>query len=281
MPNCRKAAFRPRRRTIKQRILTALIALPLLILCVLYASPVLFGGVICVICALGLHEFYRMGLPTSRRLEASLSVATGVLLCAGLIFAVDSPLALAGPVFSVIFLALLYLFRFQDMQQVGRDMAVSMLGLLYVPLLLAHAGLLRLLPDGRDWIFLVLLIVMASDTLAYFVGKTWGRRRLYEAVSPKKSIEGAVGGLAGSLIGALVCKLWFFSELSLMDVVLLGIGVGIFSQLGDLIESLLKRSFGVKDSGTIIPGHGGILDRLDSLLLAFPITYYYAIWVFA
>jgi phosphatidate cytidylyltransferase len=152
---------------------------------------------------------------------------------------------------------------------------------MYVPLLLSHAVLLRDLPAGRDWIFLVLFVVMASDTLAYFIGRAFGRHRLYEAVSPKKTIEGSLGGLAGGVLGAMICKLWFFSELSILDVLLIGLGVGAFSQLGDLVESLLKRSFGVKDSGKLIPGHGGLLDRLDSLLFAFPVTYYYAVWVFA
>lgn len=270
-----------RRATIKQRIYTALIALPLLILTVFYSGAMLFGGLLSLVCALALQEFYRMVLPPNRQLEASCSIACGVIVCAGLIFSATIPAVLASVVFPVLCLALLYLFRFQQIEEVGRELAGSVLGLAYVSVLLAHAGLLRMLPDGRAWVFLVLAIVMASDTLAYLVGRTWGRHRLYAAVSPKKSIEGAVGGLAGGLLGALLGKAWFFAGLSSLDVLLLGVGVGLFSQLGDLVESLFKRSFGVKDSGTLIPGHGGVLDRLDSLLFAFPITYYYAVWVFA
>lgn len=269
------------RGAIKQRITTALIALPLLVIFLLYSSHGLFAGLLFVVTALALHEFYRMALPGSRRLESSLSVVAGVLCCVGLAYAASPPALLMSVVLPCLFIALLYLFHFQDMPTVSRDLAVSLFGLFYIPLLLSHAVLLRALPAGRDWVFLVLFVVMASDTLAYFIGMRWGRHRLYEAVSPKKSIEGALGGLAGGVLGATLYKTFFFAGLSGVDVLLVGLGVGAFSQLGDLVESLLKRSFGVKDSGALIPGHGGLLDRLDSLLFAFPVTYYYAVWIFA
>ncbi len=252
-----------------------------MILCIRYSSEGLFAGLLFVASAFALREFYRMALPKQSRLEGSLAVAAGVLCSAGVVYAASAAFLLMSIVLPCLALALIYLFRFQDMQTVIRDLAISLLGLLYIPLLLSHAALLRVLPAGRDWIFLVLLVVMASDTLAYFVGRKWGRHRLYEAVSPKKTIEGSLAGLFGGVLGAAISKLWFFTELSSVDVLLIGIGVGAFSQLGDLFESLLKRSFGVKDSGALVPGHGGLLDRLDSLLFAFPVTYYYAMWVFA
>lgn len=268
------------RDVIKQRILTALVALPLLVLCILYLSQGLFAGLLFVISALALHEFYRMALPDQRRLEGSLSVFAGVMCSIGLVYASSVPAAMMSLVLPGLFLALLFLFRVRDMQSVSRDLAIGLFGIFYVPLLLSHVILMRALPAGREWVFLVLFVVMASDTLAYFVGRKLGRHRLYEAVSPKKTIEGSLGGLVGGIFGAMASKLWFFPELSAVDILVVGFGVGLFSQLGDLVESLLKRSFDVKDSGNLIPGHGGLLDRLDSLLFAFPVTYYYAAWAF-
>jgi phosphatidate cytidylyltransferase len=155
-----------------------------------------------------------------------------------------------------------------------------LLGFLYLPLLLGHLSLLHGLPHGKEWIFLVLFIIMLGDSAAYFTGINLGRRKLYPAISPNKSVEGALGGLLGSFVGALLFKYGFFPELSVGDCIFLGLGLGALGQLGDLFESMLKRSFGVKDSGTLIPGHGGILDRLDSLIFAFAPAYYYALWYF-
>ena len=125
-----------------------------------------------------------------------------------------------------------------------------------------------------------MLIVMTNDSAAYYTGSAFGKHRLYPSVSPKKSVEGAIGGLAGSIIGTLFAKYTFFPQLTLADAIVTALVIGAIGQTGDLFESLLKRSFGVKDSGTIIPGHGGVLDRLDSILFAAPITYYYVLFFF-
>lgn len=173
-------------------------------------------------------------------------------------------------------LALMYLFKLGPLDQLIFRLGWQAIGLIYVPLLLGHLVLLRQLPDGRGWVFLVLFAVMACDSLAYFSGVTFGKHKLYPEVSPKKSIEGSLGGLVGSCLGVWLAAALFLPSFGAEHVILVGLLLGVVGQIGDLFESLLKRACGVKDSGGIFPGHGGILDRLDSLLFAFPLAYYLA-----
>jgi phosphatidate cytidylyltransferase len=230
---------------------------------------------------LGLVEFYRMSLP-QRRLEGGVMAVAGGLAPALTLCATGcgADRLLMGLTLAVLASALLFLFRIHDIREAGREFALLVAGLLYVPLLLAHLLLLRYEPLGSQWLFLLMVIVMAGDTGAYYVGSTLGKRKLYPVVSPNKSVEGSAGGLAGSVAGALIARATFFPELTVVDCLATALLLGLLGQLGDLFESLLKRSFGVKDSGTIIPGHGGILDRLDSIMFAAPAALYYARFIF-
>jgi phosphatidate cytidylyltransferase len=174
----------------------------------------------------------------------------------------------------------LFLFRIRSIESAAREISFALLAFIYIPFLLMHLVLLRQTGFGIQWMFVIMLIVMTNDSAAYYTGSAFGKHRLYPLVSPKKSIEGAIGGLVGSLGGTLLAKFTFFPQLTFRDAVVTALVVGVVGQAGDLFESLLKRSFGVKDSGTIIPGHGGVLDRLDSILFAAPITYYYVLFFF-
>lgn len=274
--------------TIK-RLLTGAVALPLLILFILKASIVVFACFVSLVALLGLNEFYRMALPGRAAIggAAALLGALSVFLFARP-KALQSFMPMSGGngvplVLTVLFLAvaIYFLFSIKDIRQSAAEAAFLWTGFAYVPLLLSHLVLLRALPDGIQWVFLLLLIVMSGDTAAFYVGSSLGRRKLYPQVSPNKSIEGAVGGLCGSLLGTFIAKFSFLPALTVVDCVVTALVVGALGQIGDLFESLLKRSFGVKDSGVIIPGHGGILDRLDSILFAAPALYYYAYLVVA
>lgn len=259
--------------TIK-RLLTGIVLLPLLILLLLKGSAFLFTCFVLLLCLLGLGEFYRMALP-KLMLEGTLAAIAGTAAIAILVSGVPVPILLPVTVFVLAF-SLIVLFRFEEIAVAAHQVALLLLGFCYVPLLIVHLALLRSLDQGVSWLFLLMLIVMSNDTAAYYVGSALGRRKLYPLVSPNKSVEGSVGGLIGGVIGTFVAKFTFFAALSIFDCLMTAIVVGILGQLGDLFESLLKRSFGVKDSGAIFPGHGGVLDRLDSILFAAPALYYYA-----
>jgi phosphatidate cytidylyltransferase len=237
----------------------------------------LFSFFIILVSFVGLHEFYRMMLPDHGTAGIAFSVV-GALL--PLFVHVNHPMALLGGLTTVFLLVSLhFLFHHGDIAKVAPFWGVAAAGILYVPLLLAHLLLLRMFQHGISWIFLLLFIVMFSDTFAYYIGSRFGRNRLYPSVSPNKSVEGAAGGLLGAVSGTLVAHFSFFPQLAVGDCLVLAVSAGIMAQLGDLFESLLKRSAGVKDSGVIIPGHGGILDRLDSIIFAAPVVYYYAVFV--
>jgi phosphatidate cytidylyltransferase len=171
----------------------------------------------------------------------------------------------------------LFLFRHSDAaDRWTAQMGISALGPLYISLplsMLLHLD--RFIPDGNLWIFFLLTVIFANDTGAYYSGKLFGRHKLYEAVSPHKTWEGAVGGLFLSVIAGA----WFLAFIRLRplspEIFIVIVCLAVLGQIGDLVESMIKRNQGVKDSGGILPGHGGILDRIDALLFAIPALYLY------
>ncbi len=227
--------------------------------------------------AVGLLEFYRMAIP-QRRNEGFLAALAGSLLLPALVFNF-LPFSLCLTLLVLLF-TLLALLKIKDIKQSAGETGLIFLGFLYLPLLMSYLVLLRNMEHGVKWIFLLLIIVMSGDTAAFYVGSSIGKKKLYPIVSPNKSVEGMIGGLFGSVVGALLAGATFFPELTFGGAVAAAILVGFLGQLGDLFESLLKRSFGVKDSGNLFPGHGGMLDRLDSVLFASPTLYLYARYLF-
>jgi phosphatidate cytidylyltransferase len=152
--------------------------------------------------------------------------------------------------------------------------AWTMAGILYLGWMLSYWIELRSLEAGRALVFLAMFTTFVNDTSAFFVGRAWGKHTLAPSISAGKTWEGAIGGLLFSILAALIIRVIFTLPFNYWQTALVGFVISIFAQLGDLIESLLKRNTGVKDAGRLIPGHGGILDRLDSLIFTGVVVYY-------
>jgi len=170
-------------------------------------------------------------------------------------------------------------------KQAVANIAATLLGVFYIGWLGSHIGLLRELPPawnlpyalGASFALLPFFLAWSCDTAAYAVGLAFGRTKLMPDVSPQKSVEGGVAGLVGAVAAAFVARAWFAPYLTAVDAIVLGTLVGVLGQLGDLVESLLKRDAATKDTSRLIPGHGGVLDRFDSVLFAAPVVAYYVI----
>lgn len=227
----------------------------------------------------GLWEFQAMvfqkGLPVGWQ---AFYVLTGLLFPIGA--SVLGPTGLHGALFVSLFAALSATLFVSPTDVGGVSRAARfVLGWLYIPYMMSYVLFLRHLSFGNRWVFFVLLVTIANDAGALYSGKYFGRHKLYERVSPKKTIEGSAGGLVGGMLVGTLFGYVFLSAVPISWLVLLSLVLVIIGQIGDLIESLTKRLCGVKDSSNILPGHGGILDRLDSLLFVFPIVWFFLNWI--
>ena len=260
---------------LRTRVWTALVALPALLAVVLFAPAPWFAAFVALLIALGLYEVGAMTRARTADALAILALAGGGsaallgwapehlwFIPLGVIFAMVALIVRVG----------------RGAAEVGAGASgtgLTLLGALYVGTLFPYFALLRNRPDGIAAIVLILLLVIASDTGAYFTGSSIGRTRLAPRVSPKKTVEGAIGGLVLCVVAGLLLRLPLVPGWSAGRTVTFSLAIGILAQLGDLAGSALKRRAGVKDSGWIFPGHGGLLDRTCSIVFAVVLTYYW------
>lgn len=277
---------------LAQRALVAVVAAPVLLFLVVYLKrPEPTFALVLAASLLGMRELFGMMIPgEANARDRAVGLLFGGLACTALYWLHPSALGLTtrtfpllslGPlivlVFTVIAPALYYLFRFGDQSTVAPRLMATVTGIVYAGLLATFLSLAKrdFGSHGGAVVVLMLLIAWFGDTGGYFAGRFIGGAKLYPAVSPKKTWAGSIGGVAGSVGAVLLLKFVALDYLTFVDVVLIGIPGAALGQLGDLAESLIKRSTGVKDSGSLLPGHGGILDRIDAVLFIAPYVYLY------
>jgi len=257
-----------------KRILSAVVFIPLFILLVRLPPP-FFSGLVALAGVVGLQELYRLASARGVRCHRLAGTALTLMILYSFF---DPRVPLAVPVLlGVVGMPLLSLLGRRPLEERLESDAVSLFVALFVGILFGYQVALRGLgPElGRDLIFLLFFVVWTGDVAAYYLGSSLGRTPLTPRISPRKTVEGAVAGVAGSLIAAFVASRTFFERMTLLDCLGVCLLLSVAGILGDLVESVWKRGAGVKDSATLVPGHGGILDRADSLLFGGPILYYY------
>ena len=268
-----------RHRFTLERVYPALIFAPLFYLTVRYFPPIVIFLLVAIVASLAFIEFTKVTLPHS---PSHISLACWVGAVWVLLAALQlAELTIPTLVLTTFVVALLLLFMFVPQQLkklLPRPMAV-LFGICYIGVCLGHLLLIRKLQSGDLFIFFLIVVTWAADIGGYYIGASMGRRPIAPRLSPKKTIEGFVAGMIFSIFLAVVCHLWFLHTLAIQDCIIIGIMLTSVGLLGDLAESAFKRNAGVKDSGSLIPGHGGVLDRIDSLLLTAPAFYYYVLLV--
>ncbi len=264
-----------------KRILSAAVLLPAFLLLVQFGTAFHFFLLVTFAILMGLYEFYGMAKAGGWNPLTLLGMGSGVALSSMGFFEAPAPWLLSILTGVVILLLISLLVGGMEPKEAIPRGAITLFGLLYVAGLLSFPALLRAMEMGRTYIFYLVFVTWAGDTGAFYVGSTIGKRPLCPSISPRKSVEGSIGGLACSVLASGIAKLWFWEGLGTIEMLVMGCGLGVMSQAGDLCESMLKRGFGVKDTGALIPGHGGVLDRVDSLLFTGPVLYMAALagWV--
>jgi phosphatidate cytidylyltransferase len=256
-----------------RRFLSTAVLLPLFVWMVVAGPMWLFGSAMVLVAALGQWEFTgmfeRAGVSTFRWL----GLLGGSLVTASFALPLSEQATLTAVVLTLLVAGLL---RRGTGRAAWEPVAVTLLGIGYVNWLLGYAFWLYELPDGVKWVLLLVSVTWLGETAAYAIGSTVGRHKLAPVVSPRKTVEGALAQLIASGLGALGARAWFFPSLSVESALAVGLLLGVVGQVGDLVESAIKRSLNTKDTGGLIPGHGGMLDRVDSLLVNTPVLFYYA-----
>ena len=262
---------------LKKRVITATLLIPLLTVMVWFDQPlpwltlfVAFWGIMAVL------EFFRIVAASKVVPLTSLGLIWALLFILSPHF--DHGQLSAPLLTSFLIVSLIWLVLRRHRQEAFSAWVWTLAGVLYVGWFLSHIVAMRGLESGREWVLLALFVTFASDSAAYLIGRRWGKHRLSSTISPHKTWEGAVAGVVGAIILSPLLTWLLDLPLDFAQAVLLGVVISIVGQFGDLVESVFKRNMGTKDSGETIPGHGGFLDRMDSVLFAGVTVYDFVVW---
>ena len=270
---------------LKNRIVTTIWAIPLLSIIIWFGEPY-FTICIAVVGMLAAIEFYRLTKGIKAQALAVFGIIWTILLIlirnpsiySRLASYVDAEFLIPAIITLGMAVSLVLLLGRKQKQGAFTDWSWTFAEILYVGWLLGYLVALRGLDNGRSWAFLAIFVTFGSDSAAYFIGGAFGKHKLAPTVSPHKSWEGAFGGLAGaaavSLLFLVIKPVQLTSYLNWWQLVIIALAVSVIGQMGDLVESLFKRNTGAKDSGNIFPGHGGMLDRIDSIVFAVVVVYF-------
>lgn len=260
------------------RWLIAVVLIPVLTVILFLNRPVVFDLVIILAGALALREYYAMVIETPEKRLTALGLLGLVIIMLGA--RLNFPNAQVIALLAALWLGFLYfLFRYDPLADTSRQLGCFSLGHVYISLFLSLFISLHRLTDGYLWVAFALVVTFAADTAAFYVGRSIGHHPLYVSVSPNKTMEGLAAGILGGGLAALVFTFILLpGRIFWYESILLGMLMGFWGAIGDLFESMLKRSAGIKDSGGLLLGHGGLLDRMDAILFNVPLVYLFVLF---
>lgn len=261
-----------------KRWLTGILLAAVLLVVIIFAPAAILAAIITVFIIGGVWEYNRIVFGKGF-LKEKIEIYIFAIIVPVVVLFGTSQLLVSVLTFCVISAFILFLWSVKESTFDILLVAKVIFGIMYIPLLTSHFILLRLLENGVYWILFVLIIAIVGDTAGLYIGKYFGKNKLNVLVSPGKTIEGTIGLVFGSVAGSLIFSYFFFPDISYIHILILSFVGSIMGQLGDLCESAIKRNYGLKDASSLLPGHGGLLDRMDSLIFIAPFVYYYRIFV--
>jgi phosphatidate cytidylyltransferase len=261
-----------------KRWLTGILLAAVMLAVIIFASAEILTAIITIFIIGGVWEYNRIVFGKGF-LKEKIEINIFAIVIPAVVLFGTSQLLVSVLTFCILCVFILFLWSVKESTFDVLMVAKVIFGIMYIPLLTSHFILLRLLEKGVYWILLVLIIAIVGDTAGLYIGKYFGKNKLSMLVSPGKTIEGTIGLVFGSVSGCLIFSYFFFPEVSRVHILIISFVGSIIGQMGDLCESAIKRNYGLKDASSLLPGHGGLLDRMDSLIFIAPFVYYYRIFV--